>query len=172
MLIVNSPKPRTPKFVGGGPTLRHLHSGLPAQSVTNGVRWTYFHPWKSNLKLIIALLEQHYNYLSHTRQLLAHAHGPKTCRPGWAPVPLHTEAALLWGLGREASRELPGQEAQHIHSPACGQPRRVVGKKCKFNGQVKNFVSCPFVPLCTDSRGRELPHLYHFRSQLQTLPIR
>jgi hypothetical protein len=31
-----------------------------------------FHPWKSNLKLIIALPEQHYNYPSHTRQLCLH----------------------------------------------------------------------------------------------------
>jgi hypothetical protein len=45
-------------------------------------------------------------------------------------------------------------------------------KKKKFKGQVKNFVSCPSVPLCIDSRGRELPHLCHFRSQLQTLPTR
>src|ERR1700684_321053 len=37
MLRVSSPKPQTPKFVGGGPTLLHLHSGLTAQSVTNGV---------------------------------------------------------------------------------------------------------------------------------------
>ena len=43
MLRVSSPKPRTPKFVGGGPTLLHLHSGLTAQSVTNGVRWTSIH---------------------------------------------------------------------------------------------------------------------------------
>jgi hypothetical protein len=33
----------TPKFVGGGPTLLHLHSGLTAQSVTNGERWTSIH---------------------------------------------------------------------------------------------------------------------------------
>jgi hypothetical protein len=51
---------------------------------------------------------------------MAHAHGLKTRRPGCAPVRLHKEAALLWGLGREASRELPGQEAQHIHSPPAG----------------------------------------------------
>jgi hypothetical protein len=43
MLMVSSPKPRTPKFVGGGPTLLHLYSGLTAQSVTNGVRWTSIH---------------------------------------------------------------------------------------------------------------------------------
>ena len=71
--------------------------------------------------------------------LLAHAHGPKTHRPGCTPVPLHTEAALFWGLGREASRELPRQEAQHIHSPACGQPRRVVGKKVNSTGMSKTL---------------------------------
>jgi hypothetical protein len=43
MLRVSSPKPRTPMFVGGGPTLLHLHLGLTAQSVTNGVRWTSIH---------------------------------------------------------------------------------------------------------------------------------
>ena len=53
----------------------------------------------------------------HMSPHMAHAHGPKTRRPGCALVPLHTKAAILWGLGREASRELPGQEAQHIHSP-------------------------------------------------------
>jgi hypothetical protein len=31
-----------------------------------------FHPWKSNLKLIIALPEQHYTNPSHTRQLCLH----------------------------------------------------------------------------------------------------
>ena len=30
------------------------------------------HPWKSNLKLIIALLEQYYNNPNHTRQLCPH----------------------------------------------------------------------------------------------------
>jgi hypothetical protein len=44
MLMVNSPKPRTLKFVGGGPSLLHLHSGLTAQSVTTGVRWISIHP--------------------------------------------------------------------------------------------------------------------------------
>jgi hypothetical protein len=43
MLRVSSPKPRTPKFVRGGPTLLHLHSRFTAQSVTNGVRWTSIH---------------------------------------------------------------------------------------------------------------------------------
>jgi hypothetical protein len=43
ILRVNSPKLWTPKFVGGGPTLLHLHSGLTSQSVTNGVRWTSIH---------------------------------------------------------------------------------------------------------------------------------
>jgi hypothetical protein len=43
MLKVSSPKPRTLKFVGKGPTLLHLHSGLTAQSVTIGVRWTSIH---------------------------------------------------------------------------------------------------------------------------------
>jgi hypothetical protein len=80
MLMVSSPKPRTPKFVGGGPTLLPLHSGLTAQSVTIGVRWT------SNLKLIIALPEQHYNYPSHTRQLCLHL----------GPMPME---ALPFGLG-------------------------------------------------------------------------
>jgi hypothetical protein len=77
---VSSPKPRTPKFVGRGPTLPHLHSGLTAQSVTNGVRW------KSNRKLIIALPEYHYTYPSHTRQL---------CLPN-GPMPIK---ALPFGLG-------------------------------------------------------------------------
>jgi hypothetical protein len=76
---------------------------------------------------------------------MAHAHGPKTRRPGCAPVPLHTEAALLWGLGREASRELPGQQAQHIYNPACGQPRRVVEKK-KIQGAGQKLCE---LPLCT-----------------------
>ena len=31
-----------------------------------------FHPWKSNLKLIIILPEQHYNNLSHIRQPSSH----------------------------------------------------------------------------------------------------
>ena len=35
-----------------------------------------FHPWKSNLMLIIVLLEQHYNNPKHTRQLCPHI-GPK-----------------------------------------------------------------------------------------------
>jgi hypothetical protein len=43
MLRVSSPKPWTSKFVGGGPTLLHLHSGLTAQSVTNDVSWTSIH---------------------------------------------------------------------------------------------------------------------------------
>jgi hypothetical protein len=45
-----------------------------------------FHPWKSKLKLIIALPEQHYNYLSHTRQLSLHI----------GPMPME---ALPFGLG-------------------------------------------------------------------------
>jgi hypothetical protein len=43
MLMVSSLEPRTHKFVGEGPTLLHLHLGLTAQSVTNGVRWTSIH---------------------------------------------------------------------------------------------------------------------------------
>ena len=40
MLMISSPKLRTLKFIGGGPTLLHLHSRLTAKSVTNGVMWT------------------------------------------------------------------------------------------------------------------------------------
>jgi hypothetical protein len=50
MLMVSSPKPWTPKFVGGGPTLLHLHSGLTAQSVTNDVRWTPTLSWSSHCR--------------------------------------------------------------------------------------------------------------------------
>ena len=63
MLMVCSPKLRTPKFIGGGPT-------LPPAFGTHcsiGNQWcdVDFHPWNSNLELIIALLKQHYNYPSH-----------------------------------------------------------------------------------------------------------
>ena len=34
------------------------------------------------------------------------------------------------------------QPSMRATTPGCG-------KKSKFNGQVRNFVSCPFVPLCT-----------------------
>ena len=37
MLMISVPKPRTLKFIGGGPTLLHLHSGVTIQSVTNDV---------------------------------------------------------------------------------------------------------------------------------------
>jgi hypothetical protein len=53
-----------------------------------------FHPWKSNLKLIIALPEQHYNYPSHTRQLCLHI----------GPMPME---ALPFGLGGEATPPHP-----------------------------------------------------------------
>ena len=85
MLMVNPPKPRTPRFIGGGPTVLHLHSRLTAQSVTNGMMWIS-HPWKSNLELIIALPKQHCNYPSHTRQLCFHI----------GPMPIKS---LPFGLG-------------------------------------------------------------------------
>jgi hypothetical protein len=88
VLIVRSPIPRTPKFIGGGPTLLHLHSGHTVHSVTNDVRWT------SNLKLIMALPEKHYNYPSHTRQLCLHM----------GPMPMK---ALPLGLGGEATPPHP-----------------------------------------------------------------
>jgi hypothetical protein len=43
MLMIGSQNLRTFRFIGGGPTLLHLHSGLAAQSVTNGVMWTSIH---------------------------------------------------------------------------------------------------------------------------------
>lgn len=103
--------------------------------------------------------------------LLAHAHGAKICRPGCALVTLYREATFFWGLRREASHELHGPEAQHIHCPGCGQPLLVVRKKGKFNGHVKYFVTCPLY-FSADSRGREPPHLCHFHNHLQTLPTR
>ena len=72
--------------------------------------------------------------LSTLQWLLAMAHGANIRCLGCAPVPLYREAALLWGLGREASRELPGQEARHIHCPGCGQPLRV-RKKTNSTGR-------------------------------------
>jgi hypothetical protein len=64
-----------------------------------------------------------------------------------------TEATLLWGLGGEACREPPGQGAQHIRCPACGQPRpgRESGQRAG-----KNFCELPLCTLCADSRGREV----------------
>jgi hypothetical protein len=55
-----------------------------------------FHPWKSNLELIIALPEQHYNYPRHTRQLCLHI----------GPMPMQ---ALPFGLSGEATPPHPSK---------------------------------------------------------------
>ena len=73
MLMVSSPyrKPLVRRRGTNPPTLEfRTHRSI-------GNQWcdVDFHPWKSNLKLIITLPEQHYNNLSHTRQLCLHS-GP------------------------------------------------------------------------------------------------
>ena len=48
-----------------------------------------FHPWKANLELIIALLEQHYNNLKHSYQVCF--------KWGWSTTPPHPYKPLgLW----------------------------------------------------------------------------
>ena len=57
-----------------------------------------FHPWKSNLKLIIALPERHYNYPSHSRQLCltwTNALGGRVIRPGVGEATLPYPYKLL-----------------------------------------------------------------------------
>ena len=83
--------------------------------------------------------------------LLTMAHGEKNLRPSCAPVPKHREAALLWGLGRETSREQPGQEASLIRCPYPGQPLRT-----NSSSRFRIFFAAP-LSLSTDSRGQELP---------------
>ena len=78
MLMVSSPY-CGPLSVGMGPTLLHLHSGLTAQSVTNGVTWTSIHGspilnWSSHC----------WNNTTTTRAILgnyASAHGGRAVRP-------------------------------------------------------------------------------------------
>jgi hypothetical protein len=69
MLMVISPKPRTPKFVGTNPPTFAFETH---RSIGNQWCEEDFHPWISTLELIIALPEQHYNYPSHITQLCLH----------------------------------------------------------------------------------------------------
>ena len=123
---------------------------------------------------VIDRLQHNISGVCTQRLVLSQAHGANIHRPGCAPVPLHREAALLWGLGREASRELPGQEARHIHCPGCGQPLQD-----KLNGHVTLFFCCPTVFLCRFQGPRALIFaaklsfpLSHFCSQVRSLPTR
>ena len=100
---------------------------------------------------VIDRLQHNISGVCTQRLVLSQAHGANIHRPGCAPIPLHREAALLWGLGREASRELPGQEARHIYCPGCRQPLRD-----KLNGQVTLFFFAAPLYFSANSRGREL----------------
>ena len=84
-----------------------------------------FHPWRSNLKLIIALPEQHYNYPSHSRQLCltwTYALGGRAVRFGGV------EATLT--LPIQASRTL-GDPSPTVKKPIVSLPS--VGAKSTFS---------------------------------------
>ena len=142
----------------GGPTLLHLHSGLTAQSVTNGVMWTSIHAspilrWSSHCRSNATTT---WDILGNYALTLGNAHGGLAIRSrvGEAKLPLE------WWVIFMMSWISTGYFSNSTSSSVTG---------CQFSA----FMGLPYQTyMCWDEIGLcGHKSLYIFWVQLKTRPI-